>query len=536
MLNNIKIKLNKEVIYKLIFSFLFSWFNISIYMTQHNLLQSKMDYHIMIVNIITCSIIIYLILSFILNKIIKSNSLLTDKCNFSLKKYFWVIFLVHMVAWLPVYLAYYPGLFTYDVPWQMPMYEKGYWAHHPLLHTLYLHLFYYKIGKALDNYTLGIALSTIFQMIVLALSLAYAHMFAYKLKLNNKCRIFMIILSALLPIFPALAISSTKDIFFSAFVIIYVVILGYYCCFKKDFFQKRTLVLFVISSCGVILFRNNGIYPVIAVTFYIFFDCFRHKFSRVAGYTSLLGIAIALCTSNLLFYGLHATKGSMNEALSVPYQQIAGAYVEHKEKINEKYTNYVKTILPTADNYRPDCSDSIKWEAKGLDNLKIFAKTYFKFLYKYPYSYVKAFGLLNAGYLSFTDTTYASIYGIGGKTGLYLSYCFPTENNNVFHTSYAPKIERAYEKLFSDNKFYNLFLLDKLFSPALYFWIMTFLILLIFIKRLYSLTSIVMFLSVLMLTILCGPCCLIRYALPYMGCLPILISCICYSLKQTKTI
>ena len=47
-------------------------------------------------------------------------------------------FFVILLCWLPVWLAYYPGLWNYD-PWQVDQVITGiYSKHHPLLHTLLL--------------------------------------------------------------------------------------------------------------------------------------------------------------------------------------------------------------------------------------------------------------------------------------------------------------------------------------------------------------------------------------------------------------
>ena len=51
---------------------------------------------------------------------------------------FLISFLVILACWLPVWLAYYPGLWNYD-PWQAEQVITGvYSKHHPLLHTLLL--------------------------------------------------------------------------------------------------------------------------------------------------------------------------------------------------------------------------------------------------------------------------------------------------------------------------------------------------------------------------------------------------------------
>ncbi len=77
-----------------------------------------------------------------------------------------------LLCWLPGYLAYYPGICSYDMPIQVGQIVSGnYGTHHPLAHTLLVGAFM-KLGGALGDVNTGIALYTAFQMLCLALTFA----------------------------------------------------------------------------------------------------------------------------------------------------------------------------------------------------------------------------------------------------------------------------------------------------------------------------------------------------------------------------
>lgn len=525
MLNNIKTKLTREVIIKAIFAFLFSWFNVSIYMTQNNQLHSPTDYHIMLINVMICTFIVYKITSFIISKL--PNWIISNKTNkqFSSKKYYWIVFAIHMICWTPVFLAYYPGLFAYDVHYQIPEYTNGYSTHHPLAHTLILQFFYFYISKLVNSINFAIALSTIFQMAIFALSLSFVHLFLLRMKMNQKLRWITIILTSLLPVFSVMAISLTKDIIYASFIAFLITMLGYYCCLNNYFKQRFYICIYIISIIGVILFRNNGIYPVIAVILWIAYQSFRKKTFKVF-YFSFIALLLGIFIQQGLVYSLHAKNGSINEKLSLPYVQIACTYMDHKKELKQKYIEKIHKYIPSVDGYQKHThtSDHIKWNGNAGSNLLSFTKLYVKLFFKYPYSYVKAFSLLNAGYLSLSDTTFASFYGVGGRGGIFLTDT--KQGFNVEHISYLPKLEYIYERFFSDNKYLKIFVFNILFSPALYFWVLVFFLIIAVINNKKLLSPLFIFTFIMIFTIFLGPGSLIRYALPYIICVPVIAVCL----------
>lgn len=72
------------------------------------------------------------------------------------------------VCWLPVMLAYWPGISAYDIYTQIfEVFEDDYTNRNPLLHTLILGAFY-RLGEGLGSAALGYALFILMQMAVMA--------------------------------------------------------------------------------------------------------------------------------------------------------------------------------------------------------------------------------------------------------------------------------------------------------------------------------------------------------------------------------
>lgn len=438
--------------------------------------------------------------------------------------YFLCVCVIHILFWIPVFLAYYPGLFAYDVASQIPQKIRGYSTHHPLAHTLYLQFFYYIVGeKFFKSYTKGIAVATLFQMILFSAMLSYMHTFLKRINLSRNIRYFLIAITGVLPVFSLLAISATKDIFFSGCVVLLITSLGYWYKTPQLFYKKR-YVVYIVSIIGTILFRNNGVYPIVALGIALTIYTIKNRDQYKLAVYTILGIVFGLIIMLSLQYGLHAAKGSINEALSLPYQQIACAYMEHQEEIDKNDQEIVNAILPEVNYYRGDLSDSIKTSAKGGEAPGALIKLYLKFMLKYPDSYLKAFSKLNAGYLCLTDTSFARIYGTENRQGIFLTDT--KDGFDVHHRSFFPTLEQVYEQLYTENKYVNVIGLKLLCSPAFYFWIVIFMVTLAIIKKNIKLIPMITFIVVLLLTILAGPCALIRYALPYIVCIPVLFVCV----------
>lgn len=210
--------------------------------------------------------------------------------------------------------------------------------------------------------------------------------------------------------------------------------------------------------------------------------------------------------------------------LSIPYQQLACTYRDHQYEMEKEEIQSIKDFIPSVDSYTTYKVDTIVGTTTGLENIPEFLSTYFHFGLEYPASYVKGFFYLNAGYLGITDTTFAEIYGTDNRQGIFLS---DTKSGfDVTHRSFFPLLESLYEKLYTENDYQYVLGLNILCSPALYLWLICFIFMYSIIYCIRGMGPIFVFMFMFILTVIAGPCALVRYALPYMVCVPVLFATI----------
>lgn len=179
------------------------------------------------------------------------------------KIWFWKRVLILFLAWMPVLLAYYPGLFAYDAHFQTnQILTHEFSMGQPLAHTL-LFAPFYLLGGAVGSYNLGMLLYTLFQMTLFAMAITYILLFLHRLQCARTLQTGLLVFFSVMPVFSVLSISMTKDILFSAaFASLFVTLC--YGAIDPALVQRKgytTMYLFLAVSLSVL--RNNGIYALI---------------------------------------------------------------------------------------------------------------------------------------------------------------------------------------------------------------------------------------------------------------------------------
>lgn len=439
-------------------------------------------------------------------------------------KYFLITGLIFFVSWIPVWLAYYPGLFAYDVMTQIPQVTNGYNVTFPLLHTLYLKFFYYTVGgEIFHNYTTGIAYATVVQMLIFSFMLSYIHLFFKRCCMNKKFRVILIAVTSFLPIFSVLAISMTKDIFFAGFFGMLFTCMCYWEINTEKAEKSFEInVVYFISVAGTILFRANGIYAVAAMCVVMIFS--MGKKSKKIIFLTALSLVCSVLLLNGVKTGLSAADASKNDVLSIPYQQLAYVYTVDYEELSDEDKADIELILPRVVYYNPHNADDVKFTGTASDNMECFVNVYFRLLKKYPFQYIEAFMHTNLGYLYIFDITNANnIYGYGleGRQGYLLTDT--KAGFDVIHESKFKLLENVYENLFSANEYQKIFPLFLVCSLSVYFWSIVLMFFRLFELRNWRIVSSMILILALGATSILAPCALIRYIFPYILCIPAMI-------------
>lgn len=175
------------------------------------------------------------------------------------RRTFWMTFAALLVCWLPYYLAYFPGMFNYDSAGEAAQFTTGqYNGAFPPLHTLLLAAFY-RLGGAMGSYNAGIALYTAVQACAVAAALAYANAMLCRLGVKRGFRIGLAAAYGLLPGFPLLVMSTTKDLFFCAALLPLLCLLAEGQREPKRLKKRGYAVAVVALTALSCLLRPNGV-------------------------------------------------------------------------------------------------------------------------------------------------------------------------------------------------------------------------------------------------------------------------------------
>lgn len=449
----------------------------------------------------------------------------------------WLFYMaVIILCWLPVFLAYYPSVFAYDAEGQLyQVIANDYSTHHPLLHTLFLGAFFRLGGSVFGSYSAGMALHSVVQMLLMAGVFGYTLAYLYRKKTSAYLRIILLVFYALFPTNSILALSTTKDVLFSALVLLYTVSLYRMACdVRTEEGVKRTdWCAYLVITVLMLLMRNNAVYAFIGS---VPVACFgwhkRNTLWKKYLFFSLLGLLLFAAGNAGLKAITHAQNGSPREMLSVPLQQMARTRVKEEDTLSPQMRQELDTYLSSEwvfAAYNPHLADPVKQRAVIHDNPAGFLRTWVKLGLEHPQAYIDAFLDNSIGYWFLEDRTHAQIYGIGTESGFgYLS----TDNRTmpagceIVEHSYLPGVRVFMEQIVSENAYQKLPVIRILFAPAFYWWLLCLYIAAAVYRRQYRLILPVIFLVIYYLTLLLSPTVLIRYMYPFVVTVPAICCCL----------
>lgn len=459
---------------------------------------------------------------------------------------------VIFLCWLPVFLAYYPSVFAYDAEGQLyQVIAHDYSTHHPLLHTLFLGAFFRLGGQALGSYSAGMAVHSIVQMLLMALVFGCTLAYLYRKGVSVYLRIVLLVFYALFPTNSILALSTTKDVLFSALVLLYTITVyrmgvdGMENQCKEDTdFVKKDWAAYVIISVLLLLFRNNAVYAYVFSIPFIYLGLRRSKDTEAVSLrrkyliASVSALFLFAMGSMALKAALGAQNGSPREMLSIPLQQMARTRVKAEETLSPEMQQELDKYIPSDwvfAAYNPYLADPVKNRAVIHDDPVGLVKTWLKLGMDNPQIYIDAFLDNSIGYWFLEDRTHAQIYGIGTESGFgYLS----TDNRvmpagcEIVEHSYLPGLRTAMERVVSDNVYQNIPIVRVLFAPAFYWWLLCMYMASAIYSRKYRFLIPAVFLVIYYLTLLLSPTVLIRYMYPFVITVPAICCCLSVELSD----
>ena len=453
---------------------------------------------------------------------------------------FSVVFII--ICWLPYIISFYPIILSPDPSYQIKQFFgiRTKYAdysiliddnvvitnHHPVTHTALLGGCL-KLGELMGNDNLGLFFYSIIQITFLVTTFAFSIYYMQKMNLKTKYLFGVLLLYALVPMFPLYAMSGVKDVIFGTLIFLYLIFLHNYIKVKGDYkwWQYILIILLLILIC---LFRNNGIHTLILSLPFLLFVV-RKRWKEI--------LIVMICVFG--FYGVFdkivlpyfkITPGSIRETLSVPFQQTARLVKYHSDDLTSEQIEVIDKILgydDLAERYNPELSDPVKNEYNKYatnEDLKEYFKVWFSGLIKHPGTYIEATMNNTYGYFYPEKTNWYVYYKYDDRIvedGFSYSYNSLGTLRNVL-SNYAVCFPYIPVIGLISNIGFNVWIILVLLTYAIY-------------KKLYK--NIVILSPVLALILVCilGPAnTYFRYALPFIFAMPFIFAV--FLEKQSKDI
>lgn len=315
-----------------------------------------------------------------------------------------------VALWLPYLLTYWPGLIFGDTLSSLnQIFGAPLSNHHPVVFTLTMKLCMQIASFIGLSRTSGIALYTFLQMAFMAICLGYlAVWFLERLGIRIQFVWLMVAIFGISPYIATYSIALWKDPVFSCCICIICVILADAVLSGKGIVSKLQNAALCILSLAAMLFRNNGVYIVLALILLLTAACIvsylrKQSFRCVPILIPLcISLAAYLAISGPVYSTLHVAPTEKVESLGIPLNQMARVAALNGD-MSESDRAYMDSLLPLdqyKDKYRPTCTDMLKWDpefnSEPLSNN--FWSHWISMMIRNPRVYFEAWEIQTCGY------------------------------------------------------------------------------------------------------------------------------------------
>ncbi len=445
-----------------------------------------------------------------------------NRTPWKIYKYPVALCLILFICWLPCYLAYYPGVFAYDMYAQHPeaMGLVPLSKYHPPLHTLY-----WRLCLWLEDITPLNALEfySVSQMLILAFAFTQLLKFFIQKKFNNYVILFCLLFFAFNPVIAIFSFIPTKDAMYTAFCVLFVVELCRFLFDDSTSSRKWDIVRFTLVGVLCCLFRNNMIYAMVpSAVVMLFVTASKRK-------ATLFRFALVIVCFFLINYPffdiLGIENGNKRELLSVPIQQISYVVNYHYDEISPEDYQAICKYLPfeeIPELYNLRLADPIK----NTFNTTYFEEdsaTFFwvwgRLLLQYPKEYIVAFLNLNLPYW-YPDACSIDAHAQRIYIETYI-YDESASGYAIQRDSKIPWLYNKYETVASYQLFMSRPLLATVFSISTPIWVLLLYVTICVYNKKYILIAPAILMIGIWLTFLLGPVSNFRYMFPIITLYPL---------------
>ena len=433
-------------------------------------------------------------------------------------KWFFITWIIIFACWSVALAAAWPGIYSYDAIYQTKQVitDGIISSHHPVLHTLYLSYSLILGEKLFGSYEAGMAIYSISQMLIMSAIFTYTLRFMARYKTPVVLIILSFIFLTFAPINIFFSFSSTKDVLFSGFFLL-AILLSIEAAKDRYVFFNSKKKMFALAATLFLMcaFRNNAFYA-----FILYLPFCAYAFRKDWRKMSTLNLAAILCYIALtgpIYNMLGIKPGDEREALSVPVQQMSRALRDNREELSDDEISFIYAVIPNADGYVSHNADNTK---NSFDTDLFFKdavhsiKMYTEIGMKCKLTYIDAFLSNNFGYW-YTDM----IYSDSASFQNYLEYdntdssIFPEYMGYTFITrqSKLPHLDRINSLMSYGTSWEFVPVISMLFSPGMMFWLLVITMMLLSVKKAKNLKFILMMPFMYWFTMLAGPVVMVRY-------------------------
>lgn len=441
----------------------------------------------------------------------------------------WAFFLLLAVCYLLVFLAFYPGIVTYDFEHEIRQFTTGeFEAAHPVFHTLFLGTLYTLGEKLFGSMTAGAATYSVVQLLLLAGLYAWACAFVQR-RTPKWAAPLLALGFALLPFHGVMAVSTAKDPLFSGLCVVLCLSL-WEIAEKPDaaFHNRKLCARFAVVCTLMCLLRHNAIAAVAMGCLAVLV-----MGRRAAVVLCIAALLPSLALPRALEASVHAVKTPSSEMMAIPCQQLMRT-AERASVSEEEYAEINSWFSNATHRYQPHNADPAKGGNFAFDryqeNPGAFWALYLKYAKAYPRVYLEAFLENCAGLWNPDDVSHA--HALGGEMWDYVYMNTVYNYEGVYPIEVQSKLPQLHKLLFSfthhsiQEKYP---LLAELFRPSMYGYGMLFIALYARCKRRRRFARAAWPLWGLFATLLFSAGVFVRYAYPMMAAVPPLLLLMLFS-------
>lgn len=312
-------------------------------------------------------------------------------------------FIILLAGLFPQLLFSYPAGMSWDARYQLSQFFglDVFTSHHPPVSTWIMGKIV-SLGLLFGNGNAAVFLYLVLQYLLFATVTAYL---IYTMRIYFRAprwlQLITLVITLISPYHAAYVGVMLKDIVYAYMIMLMVTEILYMLNPDFDFWGSwRHIIVFWIAASLTILLRNNGKY-VVYPTMLALFLYFCHRKMEKADSIKLCVVFVAVILSSTAVLGLISTKyveekGSIKEALSLPFQQTARYLKECGADVTEEEREVISQVLDyenLAALYDPEISDPVKAtfnpEASGKE-LGAYFGVWLKQFFRHPGVYVEA--------------------------------------------------------------------------------------------------------------------------------------------------